>query len=567
MIADPSDTKTGQIQTEFVSFPNRAGLKLAACLDFAGNLRGRPWVIVAPKYGETKKNNLQLAYHLAANGLNVLRFDHANHVGESAGNQVFFTLASGADDILASADYLEKSCGVKEYTLIANSLSARTAIRAAANDARVRHLVCLVGVVNVGYTLHQVYRDDLVSGHLAGRRWGITDILGVEIDFDNFLSSAVQEKMHDLETTKLDLDLIRARISFFPAERDTWVSLDEVQGLLAAKERSGCYPILGAMHELRENPVVAQQAFNDVVAVCVEEAYALARNSVQLQQPDKRNLMQQNRVERDRLRGSVDHSVTETEFWSAYLKKYQTAWKIEDYQEYLNLVGTFLGEIKPGAVVLDAGCGNGMFGLWILRALVDHARITANPPVYVGLDLTADGLSDAMDSHLGFCFAHSFAPGQRMQDTLALLFGRVDIDTWGMPESEVVDELQFADATFDKICLSLVLSYLTTPERVLRELHRVLRPGGRIVVSSMKPFCDMSKIYRDFMDQQVTETELEAGRNLLSAAGQIRLREEQGIYTFYTTEELTEMLKAAGFVHCFAQQSFGGQAAVVVAER
>lgn len=567
MIADSSHVQAGQIRTDFVSFSNRAGLKLAACLDHTGSLRERPWVVVAPKYGETKKNNLQLAYHLAANGLNVLRFDHSNHVGESAGDQIFFTLASGAEDILSCGDYLQQTFGVTGYTLMANSLSARTAIRAAARDERTIHLVCLVGVVNVGYTLHQVYREDLVSGHLAGKRWGITDILGVDIDFDSFLGSAVREKMHDLETTRADLERIRARISFFPAERDTWVSLSEVQALLAGRPKAECHPIPGAMHELRENAAVAQQAFNDVVAACVGEAYGLARGNVQLQQPDKRVLMQQNRAERDRLRDSVRAPQNETEFWSSYLKKYQTAWKIEDYQAYLGVVGRLLGEIKPREVVLDAGCGNGMFGLWVLRALLDHARITEQPPVYVGLDLTADGLSDAMTTHLGYCFAHEFSPGQRMQDSLALLFGRVDIDTWGMPQSETLDELQFADGTFDKVCLSLVLSYLNRPERVLAELYRVLRPGGRIVVSSMKPFCDMSEIYRDYMDQQVTDKELEAGRGLLSAASQIRLKEEQGFYTFYSGEELTAMLQAAGFVHCFAQQSFGGQAAVVVAER
>ncbi len=54
----------GPLQTDFVSFPNRAGLRAAACLDHAGgDLRARPWVLLTPKYGETKKNNLLLAYH------------------------------------------------------------------------------------------------------------------------------------------------------------------------------------------------------------------------------------------------------------------------------------------------------------------------------------------------------------------------------------------------------------------------------------------------------------------------------------------------------------------------
>ena len=54
------------------------------------------------------------------------------------------------------------------------------------------------------------------------------------------------------------------------------------------------------------------------------------------------------------------------------------------------------------------------------------------------------------------------------------------LDSAGLPvpRSEVVDQLAFADGTFDKVCFSLVLSYLTSPECVLAELYRVLRPNG-----------------------------------------------------------------------------------------
>src|SRR5262249_16010856 len=137
----------------------------------------------------------------------------------------------------------------------------------------------------------------------------------------------------------------------------------------------------------------------------------------------------------------------------------------------------------------------------------------------------------------------------------------------GMPSMEAPGLLVFRDNSFDKVCLSLVLSYLNRPASVLAEIHRVLRPGGRIVVSSMKPFCDMSQIYRDFMVQQVGGEALESGRGLLRAAGRIRLKEEFGYYTFYSGEELAAMLAAVGFRNCQTHLSFGGQAAVVAAEK
>lgn len=565
MMADSSSVFRGQLQTEYVNFPSRNGLSVAACVDRIGQSldRNRPWAVVAPKFGETKKNSLQLAYFLAANGMNVLRIDHTNHVGESAGDQTFFTLSGGASDLLGCGDYLQNTYGVRAYTLVANSLSARTALRAASLDARVGHLVALVGVVNLQHTLAAVYRDDLVGGHIAGRRWGIGDMLGVEMDYDGFLRTAVQDQMHDLQSTRDDLAKTTAAITFFSGERDAWVALAEVDEVLRGRANARLVPIPGAMHELRENPAVAEKAFRDVVQACVSHASGGAQ--VQLVAPDKRELMRQNRAEREKLRSAAGDSQQERDFWAKYLEKYRLMQQVDDYQNYVSLVGRLLGEIRPADILLDAGCGNGLFGMWVLRTLLDRARVAEIPPVYVALDLTVEGLRDALAMHSAYTFQHQAA--RRAGDFVSLLYGQTNLDTWGMPSAEAPDTLAFADGCFDKICCSLVLSYLNRPEGVLAEMHRLLRPGGKIVVSSMKPFCDLSEIYRDFMDQQLNERELESGRDLLRAAGKIRLKEEQGFYTFYAGEELAAMLAAAGFKHCAAHRSLGDQAAVVVAEK
>ena len=45
---------------------------------------------------------------------------------------------------------------------------------------------------------------------------------------------------------------------------------------------------------------------------------------------------------------------------------------------------------------------------------------------------------------------------------------------------------------------------------------RVLKPGGTIVVSSLKPYADLSQIYRNFVDQTENNEELEEARKLLT---------------------------------------------------
>ena len=62
-------------------------------------------------------------------------------------------------------------------------------------------------------------------------------------------------------------------------------------------------------------------------------------------------------------------------------------------------------------------------------------------------------------------------------------------------------------------------------------------------------------------------SEVESARDLLRAAGKIKVKEEQGYYTFFSTEELAEAMLELGFRNPKGQMSFGNQASVVVAEK
>ncbi|MDD3179723.1 MAG: methyltransferase domain-containing protein [Opitutaceae bacterium] len=568
MITDSSQVETERLRTDFVSFQNRAGLRIAACWDRPdASLQPRPWVLVAPKYGETKKNNLHLAYYLAANGANVLRFDQTNHVGESEGRMEDFTLPGAVEDIVSCLDYLEGNFGVTQAVVVSNSLSARCALRAAVRDARVTKLISVAGVVNLQATLREVYREDIFGTYLAGRHWGITDILGFDINGESFLGTAVAAQLHDLAGTIGDVKQLRVPLVYFYAERDTWVDSREVAEALDGNPQCRRVLVQSAMHEVRENPRAAEAVFRQVVWASLRDDPYNEAKPFRLRVPGKKLVLQQNRLERERMR-RAETPDKENEFWSGYLKKYSVLEKSTDYRAYLDLVGRLCGPLAPGALVLDAGCGNGMLGLWILREAWRRNAFSAAvaPLVYVGLDLTAQGLSDALGHHLHL--RHNPGPAAR-PDLMALpglQYSLVDFDQ--MEErGSAGGQLAFRDGTFDVACCSLVLSYLQRPQRLLQELHRVLRPGGTLVASSMKPHCDMSVIYRDFIGQQVTAGELEAARNLLRAAGRIKLKEEIGYYAFFSQTELAGLVTAAGFNIQEAHHSLGDQAVVVKATR
>ena len=111
--------------------------------------------------------------------------------------------------------------------------------------------------------------------------------------------------------------------------------------------------------------------------------------------------------------------------------------------------------LNDGDVVLDLGCGEGRH--------VISAYVEANVHSF-GVDLCLDDLKTTRDK-----FADFAEPGNSEK-------------SFGLSSANAL-ELPFADDTFDKVICSEVLEHIPDYRGALREIERVLKPGGLFCAS------------------------------------------------------------------------------------
>lgn len=127
-------------------------------------------------------------------------------------------------------------------------------------------------------------------------------------------------------------------------------------------------------------------------------------------------------------------------------------------------------------------------------------------------------------------------------------------------------QLDLPDASFHRIGCSLVLPYLYDAMATLREMHRLLKPGGTLVVSSILPNFDPSKLYAEGVEILARQAEegdgqaerkMEALRHYGNMVSRLIELEEDGRFRFLDTGALTALVSEAGFARAHAFHAFG----------
>lgn len=141
--------------------------------------------------------------------------------------------------------------------------------------------------------------------------------------------------------------------------------------------------------------------------------------------------------------------------YDAYAKRYDRIKQFDDVTEHLYLAQPIMNALQPHTdpLVLDVATGTGRLPL----ALCQHARFEGH---IIALDLSRGMLEEAAVK----------LSTEHFEEYVTLL--------WATAET-----LPFHDSRFDLVTCLEALEFMPSPEKTLKELARVLSPGGVILVT------------------------------------------------------------------------------------
>jgi SAM-dependent methyltransferase len=126
----------------------------------------------------------------------------------------------------------------------------------------------------------------------------------------------------------------------------------------------------------------------------------------------------------------------------------QTSWVTSEESHEIPL----LLELTPASNVLEIGCGSGCYALYLAEKI--GCRV-------IGVDINKEGIRNA----------NELARANNL--TTRARFAAADVS----------QRLSFADQTFDAVYANDVLCHIPGRPAVLREMFRVMKPGGRMLFS------------------------------------------------------------------------------------
>jgi ubiquinone/menaquinone biosynthesis C-methylase UbiE len=565
-------------EIRIVDYLNKEGERIRAIIDSTGDTKGAPVVIIPPAWGKTKETLLPLsacllsAFEACGQPLSVIRFDGIRKRGESyrepecnapGKHHHHFTFSQGVRDIQATLDFLDCSPEFQpsKRILISFSASSIESRRATADDRRIDGWISVVGAPDLQSMMRVISGGvDYAVGLERGIRFGLQEILGIEVDMDLAGFDSFEHSLAYLEDARREMARIKVPITWIHGRYDAWMNASRAIDILSRGDtRNRRFIEVPTGHMLS----TSREAIETFQLITREVSRMSLGHEIEPALPDLAQIEFRRKAERKRL---PKESLDIRAFWRDYLTGRDTDLGIElmtSICPYRNFMKTQIQElgVSEGDVVVDLGAGTGSFPQFL-------ASFSERPKDIriIELDFVRAGLERARDRLKNGCIPNDL---------------RVDFVESNLDLGNGNTGIALQSGAADAVLASLFVSYVYYPEHLLSEIRRVLRPSGRLVMSSLCRDADMSKLYMDGIAELRSglarelfgwegERRIEdAVRCYLNQASRLLELEEFGHFRFWDTAELTQLVTVAGFKNVSVKQDLGDppQAIIVSGER
>lgn len=561
-----------EVESRVVDYWNEKGERIRGILDCCGRAEGGVGVVVPSAWGRTKETLLPLAdtivetFRLADEPVVVLRFDGIRRRGESQNEastekreyqNTMFTMSQGVRDIGTSARFLVDTFGVDRTVLVTFSASAVEGRRALVHDQESRRVfagwVSVVGAPDIQSGIRSVSGGvDFLGGAEKGIKFGLQEVMGVLVDMDLLAEDALSHRLAFLEDAKRDFSQIDTPIVWIHGRHDAWLDLKRVREVMGVGDTGNRRLLeVGTGHQLRSS----REALR-VFQLVASEVGRLARGkAIEPRIPNLMRLEERRRAERARLKIQAEDL---RGFWKDYVIGRDGRSGIElmnampDYAEFMRAQIAAL-RMRENERIADLGCGTGSFARYLggWEGLPNGVRVDC-------VDFVPEALSRAHER------LKSEGRGQ-----LTLRYVAADL-------GDKHCEFPLRDGVYDAAIASLFLSYVEDPALALDRIRRLIRPGGRLVLSTMKRDADVSKLFVRGREHLRSSVAVDAGsdkqlqdideqlRSFLNDAAKILELEDEGRFRFWDASEFARVAIRSGFVEVRTERAFGSPPQAVV---
>jgi ubiquinone/menaquinone biosynthesis C-methylase UbiE len=536
--------------------------------------------VIPNGWGQTKEALLPLArtivatFRAAGESICVVRFDGIRKRGESYNDPacrvpgreyLHFVFSQGAEDISEVARFLRESSdfGVSSVVLVSFSAAAIEARKALARDRNglISAWISVVGSPDVQSMTRAISGGvDFAIGRERRTQFGVQELLSVVVDIDRIVSDGEANDLLFIDHSRSDMAVIKVPITWYHGRFDAWVDFARVCDILSyGKTANRRLIVLPTGHQLK-NSQQADEVFQHI-ACEIGRLGSRKRMLPRKARPQEIHLLR--RAERARVPSRTQDLQS---FWRDYLIGRDASYGIEllaNSDAYRSLMGLQIEllSLSDGDDVLDLGSGVGTLAIQL--------ALQSNYPDSLSIT-SVDYVREALDR------ARARLANIHASRTLQVSYVDADLDL--LHDGQ---RIPIKNNSFDAVIGSLLLSYLENPVLVLTEIYRLLRPGGRLVISSLCSDADISKLYVESVAELSLKTDeiglpgfkrsklADAARNFLNDAAKILDLEEAGAFHFWEQSDLVSLVIDAGFSDVTKNSSLGvpPQALVVSARK